>query len=141
MLNSTLVISELSQFNTGNVNAYNKGLIGDAAAGVSTNIDYLVVDDCFVAGGFLLCKNQVFGDSVKLQVVDKDNVLGFGAGVVLGEYISNWYIREDSQLQFSEISAYPAKLKGGIYLRAIYASTGATIVKVAINYRLHKALY
>jgi len=141
MINSTLTINELSQFSANNVLGYYKGVTGIVVAGSTTNLDYLVNDDCFITGGIFLCEGHIFGDNVTLQVVDIDNIMGFGAGTVLGEYIKNWYLQSDVQLQFSENIHYPAKIKAGLYLRVIYASTGSNQIKASINYRLHKARY
>jgi len=141
MQNSTLVLSQLDQFSSTNVNSAVEGVFSTATANASTNIDLYISDDCFLIGGSLLTNQAAFGDYAKFQVVDVDNTLGLGANLVLGEYIKSWYMRSDVQLQLNETVVYPAKIKAGLYLRVVYVSTGQNNVSVAINYRLHKALY
>lgn len=141
MQGSTLKICQTEQFSSLNVNGNHQGVIGTATAGTTTTIDYKLLDDAFLVGGILLTKGATFGDSVTFQVIDIDNVIGYGANVVLGQYISNWYMREDSQSQVNEISSYPAKVLANLYLRIRYTSIGGSNVSVAVNYRLQKALF
>lgn len=141
MQNSTLKLTQVEQFTSNNVNSNSQGTLGTAIAGTTTNIDYKLLDDCFITGGMLRTIGQIFGDSVTFQVVDVDNILGYGAGLVLGQYITSWYLRSDAEEQVNESTTYPAKILTGLYLRVIYVSTGSTDVQVSVNYRLHKALY
>ena len=141
MINSTLKLSQLAHFASTNVNKNGQGVIFTALAGQTTNGDYKLVDDCFITGGILSTLTSTFGDSTTFQVIDIDNIMGYGANVVLGQYITNWYMRSDTQLQIDESIPYPAKIYTGLYLRVRYTSIGATDVQVIVNYRLHKALY
>lgn len=141
MINSQANLQQVTDFKSGNVNTDNQGLIGTATAGQTTNLDLKLVDDCFLTGGILRTNMANFGDYATFQVVDVDNILGYGAGTVLGQYCTNWYMRSDAQEQVNESTSYPAKIKAGLYLRLAYTSTGLSNVTVTVNYRLHKALY
>jgi hypothetical protein len=100
-----------------------------------------MTDDCFLTGGILRTNNAVFGDYCDMQVIDKDNVLGYGANVVLNQFVTKWYMRSDAQEQFEKSLPYPSKLLSGLYLRIVYHSIGSVDVDVAMNYELHRALY
>jgi hypothetical protein len=143
MQNSTVKINRSELFSTDNVNFNAQSASGTVTAGTTGTIDLKMLDDNFITGGMLLTNGAVFGDHVSLQVIDIDNVLGLGANTVLGQYMSSWGVRSDvnDQLQFDENLLYPAKILYGLYLRAIFVSTGANNVSVTINYKLHKALY
>lgn len=141
MQNSTLKLSQLSQFSSSNVNSCTQGVLGMAIAGNSTNIDFKLTDDCFITGGVLITNGSTFGDKATFQVVDKDNVLGYGANTILGQYCTDWYMCADRQLQLDENIPYPAKIFANLYLRIIYTSIGTTDIELAINYKLHKVLY
>lgn len=141
MINSVVKLPQLSQFDSTNVNAASRGTIATIPAGSTTNIDIKLLDDSFLTGGVLRAKGATFGDYATFQVVDVDNVLESGYGAILGEYVTNWYMRSDSQEQVNENTHYPAKIKANLYLRLIYVSIGVTNVDVAIMYRLHKALF
>lgn len=141
MQGSTLVIRNNEQFTASNVNANHQGVLGTAAPGVATNIDYVLVDDCFVTGAILFAKGAAWGDTLTLQVVDVSNMYGRGAGFVLGQYVTNWALRTDSELQFDQNSTFPAKVITGLALRVVYSSTGAVAVPLAVNYKLQKALF
>ncbi len=119
-----------------------RGVKATASANNTTNIDMLVSDDSLITGVHLLVNNAAFGDKVTLQVVDKDNVLGLGAGTVLRQPATDWYIASDVQTQLAASSLYPAKIVAGLYLRVVYTSVALlTSPTVAINYHLHKVLY
>ncbi len=141
MQNSILQITRVDQFASDNVQVNNQGIMGTAIAGQLTNIDLKMLDDNFITGGILNTISSTFGDYVHLQVIDIDNVLGYGANVILGQYCTSWFMRSDSQEQLNEKTDYPAKLLAGVYLRLAYHSTGADDVIITLNYRLHKVLY
>lgn len=118
------------------------GVQGIAAHGTASNIDMLVSVDSIMTGGNLILKNQCFGDTVDEQVVDVDNILGYGAGTVLRQFITSWNVADDVQIQGGVVvPGYPAKIISGLYLRLIYHSTcNITDVNVAVNYLLHKVM-
>lgn len=140
MINSTTKLIQVAQFTSDLVHGNNQGMSQTAPAGTTTNIDLKLVDDHFMSGGILRTLNSAFGDTATFQVVDIDNVMGYGAGCILGQYATNWYMRSDSQEQVNESTPYPVKLPAGLYLRLVYTSIGTTDVTVAIIYRLHKVL-
>jgi hypothetical protein len=141
MQNSTLKLSQLSHFASNNVNSNVQGISQIIPAGTTVNIDFRVTDDSFITGGILLTDKATFGDKATFQVIDIDNIIGYGNNVVLGQYITNFYMCSDKQEQINESMPYPAKIIHGLYLRIAYTSTGVEDVNVAIMYRLHKALY
>lgn len=107
-------------------------------AGTDTNIDFkLTRTNLWISGGQIVYQNVCFGDYVKFQVVDKDNVLGYGENFVLNTFVNKWYLDPGKTSQVIA-STYAAELKlSGIYLRAIYHSVGEIDVDVCINYDLH----
>ena len=141
MNGSGLIITKASMFASDNVLFSGKGVLGTATAGISSNIDLVMTDDCFLTGGILRTNISVFGDYADMQVVDKDNVLGYGVNVVLNQFVTKWYMRSDSQEQFVTSLPYPSKIFSGLYLRLVYHSTGGINVSAVMNYELHKALY
>jgi hypothetical protein len=122
-----------------NFDGYGKHAL-NLTAGQTHNIDYKLLDDKLLTGASVLVKNANFGDKFHLQVVDVDNILGYGAGAVLLQTITDWGVAEDKQDQGSLEVGYPAKVITGLYLRMIYVSTGQVNPSVIINYHLHKVL-
>ena len=86
-------------------------------------------------GGALYTQDAEFEDYVKFQVIDIDNVLGYGANLILKEYITKAYLDDNGKFEdYDEAGAY---LPVGVYLRCIYKSTKASgTTKVKINYLL-----
>lgn len=115
------------------------GIKATAAKNSTTNIDFKVtVDNIFINGGLILYKNANWGDYITAQVVDIDNVLGYGANLVLQEYITKWYVHPDDK-ELKILLDYAGKIPINTYLRIKYTSTGVvTDVDIAVNYALHK---
>ena len=130
-----------ADYGSKDLNASLMGTKFTASAGVETTHDFLIAEDHLIDGAQLVVITGILGDKVKCQVVDKDNVLGYGENVVLGEYVKDWYINPSESKQLEYESNYPAKIYGGLYLRTIYTSTGENSVEVIVNYLLHKILW
>jgi hypothetical protein len=129
----SLSLRRISDFDADKVNFAGFGISGTATATTTTNIDYKLTEERLVYGGHAIVKNHAFGDYMALKVVDVDNILGLGAGTVLGTYLSNWYLAEDVQSQPAVMVEYPTKVLANLYLRIAYTSVGNTNVDVKIN--------
>lgn len=141
MNNSQFAPTSSSQYSSKDLNADYQGFKFTATANSVSTGDFKILNDSLIDGGVVFAKNTAMGDKVTLQVVDVDNVMGYGANVVLGQYVTNWYINPDSTFQVDFKSAYPAKIFTGLYLRVLYTSVGNNNVDFIINYRLHKVLW
>ena len=141
MLGSKYAPINKDQYGSKDINADLRGNRFTATAGESTTNDFLISDDTLVDGAILIAIGSALGDNITCQVVDKDNVLGLGAGAVLGQYVTDWFMNPQASVQLDFVSPYPAKLYGGLYLRLIYVSVGLTNVEVIVNYKLHKVLW
>jgi len=116
------------------------GFKGTATKTTTTNIDYAIgVEDRYINGIKLLANNGVMGDKVNLMVVDKDNLLGYGAGLVVKQFGFNWNIDPSVVNQGAEIFNYLARIPAGFYVRVSYVSVGTVNdVDVAVNLYLHR---
>ncbi len=115
------------------------GYRGTAAAGVSTNLDFAVgSEDRYVNGINLIIHNAADADTIGFKVVDVNNVLGYGAGLVLKTFGTNWNIDHTKADQGREVFNFVARLPAGVYVRVVYNSTGETAVTVKLNLLLHK---
>lgn len=119
------------------------GVTFTATANGSSQADFKILTagepGLYVNGGDLFTAGSKVGDYVKFQVVDVDNILGYGAGFVVEEWISKWFVNPSGAQ--SVATPYAGKIPGGLYLRMIYQNTNAsTDVSVAVNYYLHKPI-
>jgi hypothetical protein len=106
--------------------------------GTSKDIDFLVSEERFINGGMLYAENGKPQDYFSAKVVDKDNILGYGAGVVVSTWIKKFYLHPDSGMIL--ITREVGQIPPGLYLRISYTSTGSVNdVFLSINYHLHKA--
>lgn len=125
--------------NTDNFLFRGTGFTNTATKNSTTNIDYKLPEDRFINGLELILKNHVFGDTVCLKVVDVDNILGYGAGVVLNQFGYTWNVYDDRQNQGIILIPYPAKILKDLYIRLTYVSHGTTDdVQVGANVFFHK---
>jgi hypothetical protein len=108
----------------------------NATANSETVYDYLLTEERFIHGGMLMVNNIGEEDKVTFEVVDKDNIFGFGAGVILDRFIDSFYISSNKSLEVA--LAYPARLIQGLYLRCKYTSTHTNGAVVKCNLYLHK---
>jgi hypothetical protein len=116
------------------------GITATVPHGTTVAIDFKIPGTIgtfmYLNGAYAITQNAVFGDYVNAYVIDKDNVLGYGANTVLSSYINHWYIDPANPLDIT--TPYAAKPPAGVYIRVVYVSTGALLdVGIAINYRLH----
>ena len=140
-INTKYSPSHSSQYSAKDINADFRGFKFTADAGQATTHEWAAPYDIIIDGGAMSTIGASLGDSVSLQVIDKDNILGYGANTVLGQYVTNWFMNPQESVQINFQNGYPAKIVGGLYLRAIYYSVGGTDVEVILNYRLHKVLW
>jgi hypothetical protein len=115
------------------------GLTGVAVKNSTTAFDYKVTDaGIYTNGGVLIYDVANWSDFVKAQVVDKDNVLGYGAGVILSEFITKRYVNPaDTELRLE--LPYAGQVPQNTYLRISYTNTSETTdTKVAVSLHLHK---
>lgn len=131
--------TRISEFDAAKLQFNAQGAKASPSLNTTTNIDLYFADDHLLTGFWVVCTGAAQGDSIALKAVDTDNIMGFGAGVVLKTFASNIYIATNFDAQFDV--AYPAKVYAGLSLRVVYTST--TILGspfFAVNYKLHKVL-
>jgi hypothetical protein len=133
-------IRRSSDMSADNVKFRGTSLSFTAAAGTTTNGDHKITEGRLLDGVGLLVKDAAWGDSIRLQIVDVDNILGYGAGVVLDEFATTWLIDPQAYNQGFWRLEYSAEIPANLYIRVIYNSVGGTNVSVGANLFLHKYL-
>lgn len=106
------------------------------AAGTTTNCDVVMPANMVLKGGVVFSQNSTIGDSISISVIDKDNILGFGATpespIVLGVYVISWYIMPGIENKVEDISI-SQPMPQGLYLRVAYTSVGEEAPVVLLN--------
>jgi len=138
-----------------------QGVAGVAEAGgvdplgKTSNIDYTLNAEHYVNGMELFLRNQVFGDYLHFQVIDKDFAYAgilypeeyapgvtwdmlFPDGMQLNQFGTHWYVDPDACNQDAIRIEYPARLLAGFSIRLQYTSFGDTDVELKCNLFLHK---
>lgn len=100
--------------------------LGDSASGTgatntTTNVDYQMTSDYVLYGAELVYKDANFGDSVCFQVIDKDNVLGYGANTILNEWVKKWYV-DPGTTRWVVKSQFGSTIPTGLYIRLKYTN-------------------
>lgn len=116
---------------------YGNGVSGVATKNTTTDFDLKVdKEECYCSGGEIIVKDAEHGDYIEIQVVDVDNIFGYGAGTVLATYLKKWFVdyRGKNVLEVP----YAGYIYKNLYLRLKYTSVSSIQdVKVAINYSFH----
>lgn len=108
---------------------------GTAAYGTTTDIDFKITGNYMIFGVELIYTGAADGDYAAFQIVDKDNVMGYGAGTVLNEWVKKWYV-PSAETRWKTTSEMATKLPPGLYARLKYTSIGTTDVTIKINYSM-----
>ena len=120
---------------TGGFRFRGASFIGSVPSNTTQDLDFLVVQERWINGGRAIVNNIGPEDKLTFQIVDKDNVIGLGAGTVLDEFICEYYVPTNGSLEVS--LAYPARIPAGLYIRLKYTSTHASGCTVKCNLYLH----
>jgi hypothetical protein len=133
------LISRIAAFNDSDFHRFRGiGFFDTAIAGTATSLLYKFTDPYAMNGCQIFLKNQVFGDSLDFYIIDMDNILGYGAGIILDSFVENWCVADDVCGQTPVILPYKANIITGLYAAIIYNSTGLNDVMVGCNFYRHK---
>lgn len=121
------------------IGIFNETLTKDGVRTIDWKIPQLTYNavnkDSFMDGIQYYACDAVAGDKMTFQIVDVDNILGYGAGTVLDEFGEDWGVMPDTH---DTLRLYKAKLIKDLYIRIIYTSTGtASDVKFICNLFRH----
>lgn len=142
MQNSQYKPSSRAGYSSLDLNLDFKGQKFDLSANTANNCDFLVSDDYILDGIIIDTLNHSLGDKISLQVIDKDNVMGYGSNVILKQFATDIYMTPGLTRQVDHQSVYPAKVFAGLYVRIIYTSVHeSTAPTILVRYNLHKVLW
>lgn len=141
MNNSKYSPGSKSEYGAKDLNLDVKGAKYEVTANSTQDLDFLISDDCIMDGMIIDVIDHALGDKVTFQVIDKDNILGYGANVVLKQFGTDVYMAPGIVRQVNAESVYPAKVFAGLYLRIKYTSVGTSNPTVLVRYNLHKILW
>ena len=122
-------------------NGYNfrgRGIRHTYTAGQTEAWDWKVPETRDFNAVKLILKDHVWDDKMDLQVVDVDNILGYGAGTVLATFFYDFEVDPETCNQGLIEILYEGNLLKDLYLRWRYYSNGGTDVKLKANLFLHK---
>lgn len=111
--------------------------IDTCPAGEQKSVLYQITQKIYVNGGRLVTDgNAVFGDWVEFQIVDHDNLLGYGVDTVLANWIPKWMVDWKSASETVQ-TPYAGCPPIGMYFRMTYHSAGNIPVGFSVNYLIH----
>lgn len=114
-----------------------RGLGGTSAVTAGTNdVDILIhaTEARLINGAEVWLDSTAYGSNVTFQVVDVDNVLGYGAGAMLEEFGDKWQMHPGVTTR--AFPGYVANVAAGLYIRLKVDSADTT--DVYYNLHLHK---
>lgn len=116
---------------------WRKGFTYDVPAG-GASFSEKFDENVWLSGGFY---QMQFGytpwvDMVDFEVVDLDDILGFGAGAVLNRYVEDeWLCPEGKAFIVSDDAK---KVQAGLYLRINIDNSSESTLKFGIKYHLRR---
>lgn len=114
------------------------GFRGTANVNTTSDIDWALPEERWISGGILMAQGTHWGDKICIQIIDKDNVLGYGANLILDEYVTDFYLVTDAEFQVQMDCPYVALVPAGVYLRIKYTNVSTLdAVEVAFNVVSH----
>lgn len=129
-------------FATPDVQFAGEGVSGVALKNATTDIWIKLANAFYLSGGEYFTVGSVAGDTLQVDVVDKDGIY-YPAGTVLVSpaYMKSWNIPPADGALFKFERSYSAKPPANVYLRFRYTSIGTVNdVKFYANIYLHKPL-
>lgn len=115
------------------------GTIATATKNSTTDIDLVLSEARLLNGGHMYADKAILNDYIVAQVVDVDDILGYGAGFVAKEWITKWYVIPNIYQRIETPQA--GEILAGLYLRLKYTSTGTVDdVTILVNYNTFKKL-
>lgn len=139
MRKSTYAPQKISEFQASKLTFNGRGAAAECAAGTDTILDIVLEDDNLITGGELITYGAATGDHITAQIVDIDNIMGYGAGAVLNTFMTNWRVKKGDS-SYNLLVNYPAKVPAGLAIRIIYTSAGTVDSTLEVNYMLHKVM-
>jgi hypothetical protein len=111
-----------------------QGALYTAPANVTTSFNFPIPEEIRLYGGHYWVQGATAGDKMSFQVVDIDNILGFGPETVVHEYITDmpvppWDHEKDLE------SPTAALIPGGLYLRVVYVNATSDPVTLGVTYK------
>jgi hypothetical protein len=132
--NTTYNPEKVSDFEKSKLNFLGQSVTGTVIENETVNADLVLADDFLMNGGVLIVKEAKITDKVSLQVVHP--IYG-----VVNEFVKEYRLAEDQQVQFSLDLPYPAKLVTGLTIRCKYVASNEPGTRIfALNLMLHKVL-
>lgn len=132
-------LRKTSDFDADRVKFKGDAANASAAANTSTNLDYKITDKGRLFTGLQILAPANIGDYARLIILDKDNVLGYGANVELEEFVKKWFMDSNNDNQGVFQVGYPAWIIENLYIRITYTNVSVlTAVNLRVNYYLHK---
>lgn len=126
--------TSVKQFTSDNVKLRGQSSYGEAVANDTKNIDFDLSFTACLTGAQLIVKGGKIEDKISLQIVHP-------LAGVLSEFITDWFISEDSQRQFMLDIPFPANLPSGLKIRAVYKATEEEGTRdILINWHLYEVI-
>lgn len=107
----------------------------DVLANQDSNCDIKMVKDTWLWGGDCMVSGSdpVDSDSVKVQVVDVDDILGGGAGLVVGELITKKFVGANRSISVAAPDGKPKMVPANLYLRVVITETHNIAKTATVN--------
>ena len=115
------------------------GISGTATKNTTTIFDFKITkSNLAINGGEILLVDHNWGDYLRVEVIDIDNILGYGENFIADVFVQKKYVHPDIAERHIYLP-YAGSLVQNLYIRLKYTNVSTTTdVKIAVNYYLHE---
>lgn len=133
------IINGFRKYSSDADDLYRESIKNTVTANQTNNFDKKFTFDVYIYGGvYEVVGTPNDGDYLDIQVIDIDNVLGYGAGTVLATFVYKEYI--NTERKYNEITSEDGnKIPTGVYLRAKYVSVNTNAPTLIVRYKMRRA--
>lgn len=136
-----VISPQTNPFASSTVQFAGKGFSATFTAGQTEDFYFPLKDGFMVNGGEYYTINANQGDTITVDLVDKDGVVAPpGTVLVRPSYLLDWNVSPQNNIKQLFTTSYAATPPERVYLRFTYTSTGENDVTFYCNIFLHKQL-
>ena len=131
-------INGFREFDSDAKDIYRESIRCAVTANTTNNFDKKFTFQIYLYGGIYEIEGTPnAGDYFEMEVIDIDNVLGYGANTILSTFVVKEYINTELKRNIVE-SEQGDLIPAGVYLRARYVSVSTSAPTLIVRYLMRK---
>lgn len=136
---SPIIVSGFRRFDSAADDLYRESIRNSITSNQTNNFDKKFTFNVYLYGGIYEIEGTPNeGDYFEMEVIDIDNILGYGENIVLTTFVVKEYVNTEIKHNVIE-SPQGDLIPAGVYLRARYVSVGESAPTLIVRYMMRRA--